>query len=149
MLANQMCNNDCCITCMCIHVITVTISQTLNSIAGRSRLHMIHTMHISQYKTGMWTDWEKNPAIQLKECRWPRIDGGVLSQPQLSTDFQLVFILSRCVYSYHIWRASWYGSYTMTVSQSELQNCIFQMIQFLIKVISIITHSVLLVIQAI
>ena len=24
MLANRMCNNDCCITCMCIHVITVT-----------------------------------------------------------------------------------------------------------------------------
>ena len=67
---------------MCIHVITVTSEGPLNWAPGPLRPHTIHTMHISQYNTGM-EQIKKNPAVQLKECRWPRIGGGLLLLPTM------------------------------------------------------------------
>ena len=84
LLRNRMCINDCCITCMCIHVITVTSDGHWTQHQGlRGHIPFSScTMHISQYNTGVWTDREKNPPIQLKECHWPRIGGGLLRRSQ-------------------------------------------------------------------
>ena len=49
----------CCITCMCIHVITVT-SLTLNSTPGPSRPHTIHIGRENMGISRMRTDREKS-----------------------------------------------------------------------------------------
>ena len=149
MLANQMCNNDCCITCMCIHVITVTsVRPWTQSQDVRGYIWFIPCILVSTRQECEQIEKKSGYTVKrvpLTKNRWR----GPFTTAIINWFSACFYFEQMCIYSYHIWRASWYGSYTMTVSQSELQNCIFQMIQFLIKVISIITHSVLLVIQAI
>ena len=61
----------CCITCMCIHVITVT-SRTLNSTPGPLRPHTVHIGRENMGISRMRTDRGKSRYTVIK-CRWPSL----------------------------------------------------------------------------
>ena len=69
-----MCINDCCINCMCIHVITVTSHEPWTQHQAFEATYTIYTMHISRYNTEMWTDREKYrytvKKVPLTKNRW-------------------------------------------------------------------------------
>ena len=84
-----MCINDCCINCMCIHVITVTSHEPWTQ-HRPSRQHIPFIPCILVGTTQKCEQIEKNIAIQLKKCRWPRIGGGLLRRPQLGSTYSML-----------------------------------------------------------
>ena len=79
------CNNDCCITFMCIHGITVTSDEPLTPGPPRP-----HAMHINPKNLGisrMWTDWGKSHYTFSKvHLTKSRLGCGLLLSPATKLD---------------------------------------------------------------
>ena len=67
------CNNDCCITCMCINVITVTSHRPYTQQQGL-RSHMTCIFFGRTQESQECGQIEKNRTIQLIKCRWSSQD---------------------------------------------------------------------------
>ena len=72
------------------------IRRKLNSTSGPSRPYTIHTMHT--ITTQECEQIEKKCRNTFKECRWPRIGGGLLLSPPITKIVRALRLAERGVY---------------------------------------------------
>ena len=79
--------NDRCITGMCIHVITVTSDGPWTQHQGlRGHIPFIPCILVNTAEECEHIE-KKNLPIRLKECRWPRMGGGLLLSSAIKRGF--------------------------------------------------------------